>query len=346
MERRVRLQDIAAHLGVHYSTVSRALRNDPALPAQTTRRVKAMAEKLGYEPDPNAKAMAVYRHSILPATLRSTLSVLVPETVPWSDLNPILGGLRPHAEKLGYQIELVSTEKPGKTGSRLTRILKTRGTAGLLVMPPAINARSLRRLQMDWSQFPAVVLGHSLFWPPLHRISNDHFSNAKQLVRHLTSLGYRRIGMCVQQQLAALHADGGWRGGYVVEMERFGECPRPFYRQTSAFNFAEIRKWVHRERLDAVIVDSDIEVQIFCQQSGFAVPKELGVAGFFIPSQKKEFTGIDPQFDRVWAAAVDFLVYLIRTNQRGIPEFPHRLLFEGTWVPGKTARRKNQMGPI
>src|SRR5690606_10532562 len=45
-------QMIADAVGVHLSTVSLALRNDPRLPEETRARIRAVAQKLGYAPNP------------------------------------------------------------------------------------------------------------------------------------------------------------------------------------------------------------------------------------------------------------------------------------------------------
>jgi DNA-binding LacI/PurR family transcriptional regulator len=50
------MKQIAARCGVHVMTVSRALRDHPRISAETTRRVKVMAARLGYDPLGNADA--------------------------------------------------------------------------------------------------------------------------------------------------------------------------------------------------------------------------------------------------------------------------------------------------
>ena len=52
----VTLQDVANLVGVHKSTVHRALRGDPRVEVGTTERVRAAAAQLGYDPDINQAA--------------------------------------------------------------------------------------------------------------------------------------------------------------------------------------------------------------------------------------------------------------------------------------------------
>ena len=63
---RVTLADVALASGVSPITVSRALRGERAVDPELVRRVQAAAQKLGYVPDPAARALA----SRLPAARR------------------------------------------------------------------------------------------------------------------------------------------------------------------------------------------------------------------------------------------------------------------------------------
>ena len=64
MKRRVTLADVAKQAGVHTTTVSLALRNHPRLPEATRQRLRALAEKMGYTPDPAMQALVAYRKNI------------------------------------------------------------------------------------------------------------------------------------------------------------------------------------------------------------------------------------------------------------------------------------------
>lgn len=332
MNRRVTLQDIAKRLGIHFTTVSRGLRNDRRLTPETISAIQTAALEMGYEPDPNARAMAVYRQAIRPVIQHGTLAMLTSDITE----NIYLEGARNRAHELGYQIDVILHRELALTGSRLTQVLKSRGISGLLVFPMAMSPL-LKRLQLDWSQFSAVSLGNTLLWPPLHRVTINHFRNAKFLTRKLTSLGYRRIGFFINEQPATLQSDHGWRGGYLVEMERWGPPPAPLYRIKDHYSPSAIQKWIRTERLDAVITDYDYSAERLAALSGLKVPEKLGVAS--LASTRGRVSGIDQHYARIGAMSVDFLVHLLQTNQRGIPDFPQRLLLEGSWFPGQTVRR-------
>src|SRR3954469_21892860 len=50
--RRVTIKDVAKIAGVHFTTVSLALRNHPSIPPSTRERVQQAALRIGYSPDP------------------------------------------------------------------------------------------------------------------------------------------------------------------------------------------------------------------------------------------------------------------------------------------------------
>ncbi len=53
----VTIKDIAQEVGVSPSTVSRALSDSPLISTATKERVRAVAERLGYEPNELARAL-------------------------------------------------------------------------------------------------------------------------------------------------------------------------------------------------------------------------------------------------------------------------------------------------
>ena len=81
---RVTLADVAQLAGVSTMTVSRALRGERAVDKELVARVQAAADKLGYLPDPAARALAS-RHSaqvvVLVPLLSNALFVDVLEAV-------------------------------------------------------------------------------------------------------------------------------------------------------------------------------------------------------------------------------------------------------------------------
>ncbi len=121
---RVTLADVAQLAGVSTMTVSRALRGERAVDKELVARVQAAADKLGYLPDPAARALAS-RHS-------SHVAVLIPllSNALFVDLlESVQKTLRP----AGYQTLIGITHyDPGEEEQLLREQLLHR-PAGLLV---------------------------------------------------------------------------------------------------------------------------------------------------------------------------------------------------------------------
>ena len=60
---RLSLRDIAKAVGLSHVAVSLALRDSPRVSPARRAKVKAMAKKLGYRPDPMLASLAAYRQS-------------------------------------------------------------------------------------------------------------------------------------------------------------------------------------------------------------------------------------------------------------------------------------------
>ena len=56
-QHRISLKDLARELGVSIATVSRALHNSPEIGKDMQKRVKELAKKLNYRPNPFAQSL-------------------------------------------------------------------------------------------------------------------------------------------------------------------------------------------------------------------------------------------------------------------------------------------------
>jgi LacI family transcriptional regulator len=77
-EHAVTIRDIAARCGVSVATVSRALRNPAAQHADTSARILAVAQELGYDPDAHhaARRLSLHRHG--KAAINNLIALFLP----------------------------------------------------------------------------------------------------------------------------------------------------------------------------------------------------------------------------------------------------------------------------
>lgn len=342
MEKRATLRDIAAATGLHYSTVSLALRGDPRIQPATREAVRVAAERLNYHRDPMVQALAVYRTAIRPPEFQGTIAWLNgenPANTPGQHAYwQYISGAREAASEMGYQIEEFFY-RSGPIAKRLERTLISRNIHGILI-PPQPNDRIRTRIRLDWSRFAAIAFGHTLAWPPIHRVSNNQYRAARLAIRRLRSLGYRRIGLFVSERGNA-RVEEAWLAGYLAEMRRRGACPEPYLYNSWELNPAALSKWLAAHQLEAILCDNTSATVWILEHAGKRIPEELGVASLRLDQPTLPFAGVDQNENALGRIAANQLIGMLQRHERGLPAFPHRLLVEGTWRFGSTVRRIN-----
>lgn len=125
------MAEVARAAAVHQTTVSLALRNDPRLPRETRLRIRALAESMGYRPDPMLSALNFYRTSRDAAKTQPSIAFLMRsrKNLPaehFSVDERFLQGARLACERMGFRIVPLQIENSPAEGARLTRVLRSR----------------------------------------------------------------------------------------------------------------------------------------------------------------------------------------------------------------------------
>ncbi len=198
---RVTLADVARVAGVSPITVSRALRGERAVDAELVARVKAAAERLGYVPDPAARALAS-RHSTHVALLIPMLSNAL-----FVDL---LEGVQRTLRTAGYQTLIGVTHYDAGEEEQLLREQLLHRPAGLLVTGLERSASTRKLIQA--SGVPCVHLMETCSAPDVYCVGFSQAAAAAALTRHLLGRGHRRIAFAAAQlDPRTLQRLEGWR---------------------------------------------------------------------------------------------------------------------------------------
>ncbi len=343
---RITMREVAARAGVHYSTVSLALRGRHEIPEPTRRRVCRAADELGYRPDPLLAALASYRHGRSPRGYRATLAWLTnfPTRDAWRDeeiYREYFTGARDRAQALGFRLQEFWLREPGMTHLRASDILLARGITGLLVAPQPTPAESIA---LRWDRFCAVTISHSLAHPRLHLVSPNQYRCVKLAVDELAARGYRRIGLVLLRSSDA-RVDHNWLAGYLVAQDCRAVRHRITPLQLDRWDTAAFGRWIERMRLDAVVSKCAAALPAL-RELGYAVPRDLGLASLTRVKEGRVLSGVNESPEEAGAAAVEQLAGMLHRNERGVPASPRRLLIEGRWVDGATVRPLPARGPL
>jgi LacI family transcriptional regulator len=179
---RVTIQTIADAVGVHRSTVSRALGTDSRrISPQMVERVRSVARGLGYEPDPWARSLRTNR--------TMTLGLLIPRL---SDvvLAVMFEKAQERARYHGYQAVTVSSHDDPQEQEKLLDHLLERRIDGLVLATVRLEDPILERL--DANGMPYVLLNRTS--GDRLCVRGDDELGGYLATRHLISQGHRRIG--------------------------------------------------------------------------------------------------------------------------------------------------------
>jgi LacI family transcriptional regulator len=350
-EHRVTLADIAREAGVHVTTVSMALRNHPRLPLNTRQRLCALAERMGYRPDPAMRALVAYRQTIRPPHSRMTLAYVTNWTTCWGwkevTAHPqFYAGAEARAQELGFHLDHFWGKEPGMTHDRLSRILHARGIDGLII---ASYGREMGdALLFRWEYFSAVKIDYFPHIPRVHNVTNDQCSMIRTAMRQVMAAGYRRIGFVMHRGWN--HAvDHQWIAGYLCEqqdlpvrqripahifpephpVERwFNENKTPVVVDLPAF-----AAWLDRYQPDVVISKGSFVLPAL-RKLGRRIPRDIAFVDIFLDDFSGQTAGMRQNHETVGAMAVEILAGQLQQNKRGIPDIPTTTYVEGTWFDG------------
>jgi LacI family transcriptional regulator len=336
----VTLRQVAEAAGVHFTTVSLALRNSPKLLPETRKRLQDLAREMGYRPDPMLAALNAYRISRAPLHFQATIAWINN----WPKRDGLLlnrefreyyNGARARADELGYSLEEFWMHEPGMNRARLRRILKARGIQALLLPP---QERPNTAPDIDFEEYSAVAFGFSMRPSVLHLVTNHHLHSMNLVLRKLYAHGYRRVGFHSGKGWNA-KVDGAWLAAILTVRHEHPDLQvfSPILESSEAL--PPMEKWIPEHRLDAVVSYTEIIREV--REAGFRVPEDIGFASVGLHSDEHTVTGVYQNDLLVGRKAVDLLVGMLHRNERGLPEVPVCTFVEGEWREGTTLLDRN-----
>jgi DNA-binding LacI/PurR family transcriptional regulator len=187
----VKLAEIAAQADVSIATVSRVLNGKPGVSSPKRQAVLTALDVLGYE---------------RPEALRSNRAGLIGLIVPELD-NPVFPSFAQYIESAlmqrGYACVLCTHDVGGVPEDDYTELLLDRGVAGIVFvygLHSDTRADMSRYRRLVERRLPIVLISPPAEGVDAPFISSDEELSMELAVRHLASLGHRRIGLAVGQE--------------------------------------------------------------------------------------------------------------------------------------------------
>ncbi len=275
LKKKIKLTDVAEAVGVSAITVSRVLRTPDLVSEPVRLRVVEAVARLGYVPDPAARALASARTDVL--------GILIP-SVTNNVFSAVLRGIYDRVEGLPFNIQLGNTRYSVLEEERLLGVFSRQRPAGLIVTGRDQSAHSLALLrQADCPIVQIMELGDE---PIDMMVGLSHRDAGHAATRHLQERGYRRIGFLgarmdprTQRRLEGYGEAQKEAGLYDERL--IVTTPRASTVTLGCELLSELLSRSHD--VDAVFcINDDLALGALfeCQRRRITVPDDFGICGF------------------------------------------------------------------
>jgi LacI family transcriptional regulator len=334
--RRVTIGDVAAEAGVSVATVSKVINGRWGVAEQTSARVQAVIEELGYQSSLVAQSLRRRKTNVL--------GVLVVDIEPFSA--ELLKGAARAVHGSGYELVVFSgcgraDDQVGWERRYLSRVSGTLCDGAILVTPSSVDATY---------GAPVVAVDHNAGSSSLPTVDSDNLAGAVAATEYLLGLGHRRIGLLAGRPdlESARLRERGYRtalGAAGIEVDpklvRVGG-----YQPDSAEEAARLMLQGD-DRPSAIFAANDVSALAaigMARALGLDVPSDLSVIGFDnVPESalsEPPLTTIEQPIQQMGFEAVELLIGLIekRSDLATQRMLPTQLVVRGSCAtPGDAA---------
>lgn len=172
------ITEVAIAAGVDRSSVSRAFSRPDLLRAETVAAIRAAADRLGYAPNRNARALSTGRHGNVALIVPDIADLTFPALIRAAQLEAYRGG---------FCMFLGNSDENARLEDRL--ITQFSGQVdGILLAAPRLSIEAIKSAA---AQKPVVVINRDIAGVP--RVLVDSKPGVDEALAHLSELGHRRV---------------------------------------------------------------------------------------------------------------------------------------------------------
>jgi|SRR5581483_1743310 DNA-binding LacI/PurR family transcriptional regulator len=272
----ITIKDIARAAGVSHTTVSRALRDHPALSTQTKAQIKALAAKMGYVPSATARGLKTRR--------TRAVGVIVSQIDDpfWSE---VLEGIETILHPAGYSLFVAATHRDPQREKEVVLAMVQRGVDGVILCAPQFSPEQSRWLSMYG--MPMVTVNNEGAGDTPYLVFNDNIYGIRLVTRHLIELGHRRLAF-LGNRLGG-NTTREREAGLRQEMEASGLAVNESYIQlapssTPQGGFVATQSLLSLPEIPTAIAcyNDNMAVGVYSAlyQAGLHIPQDVSVVGF------------------------------------------------------------------
>ena len=184
MRKRVTLKDVAEAVGVHVSTVSRALdaKTRHLITPQVADQIRKASERLDYRQNAAAYSLKTKRTRTVGVVLPDITNPIFP---------PIIRGVEDAMISHGYVAILANSDSDLRREESVTATLRARGVDGLILASVEREDKAVVRIAEEG--LPIVTVNRRLDDPNIASVVHDEDQGIGRVLIHLAELGHRTV---------------------------------------------------------------------------------------------------------------------------------------------------------
>jgi DNA-binding LacI/PurR family transcriptional regulator len=341
---KVSIHDVARAASLSPTTVSQALRNVGRIAPATRQRVKDLAARMGYQPNPMLASLAARQfrdaHAVN-ATPVAVVSVDVTGHIGRFSDGSMDHFVRPLAHA-GYRAEPFHVTEEEEL-RRLLKNLYSRGFQGII-----LDRINLERLPSDigWEPFALIVAGPATCEVPFHRAERNVADTMRRALRITAERGYTRPGAAVFLHDPPID-DDLLRHGIFHSFQHLLAGAREYIPPLLARSWDRQSYYAWREahRPD-VIISLNGATYFYDAMIDPELNRRHATLAFELNPRDPQYAylaGFHNRLDERARTAVIFLDQLIRHGERGIPELPRTILVPSVFHDGPSLPHKDDL---
>lgn len=286
MRKRVKLDDIAKIVGVSKMAVSLALRGDPSIGRATAKKIRNIAEEMGYIPNRMAQNLSKGKSNMI--------ALLISGALHDDYQNQFIRGAVSYAMKRGYTISVAPMSENELESSYIEKY-KNMMVDGFLTFHSS-NSAIYQKLQQE--HIPFVLYTKYFLDLDSDYVVCDDFIGGFKITSHLLGLGHSRIGFVYDIRLKnsseVLNRIRGFRQALSDSGIPFTDdllIPFSLHYDTEDMNIEHIlqnnqeftEQMKSSDRPTALFVCNDISassVYMALKQLNLRIPEDVSVGGY------------------------------------------------------------------
>ena len=271
----VTLKKLAEELNMSPSTVSRSLRDSHEISQETKDRVKALAAKLDFQPNPHASSLRKNKSK--------TIAVIIPE-IQNNFFSQVMNGVEDVAQQKGYHVLIYLTHEDQNREKEILQVLRNGRVDGIMISV-SNSTTSFEHLEAyRQSGAPLVFFDRVCEEMEVPRVTTDDSKAAFNATEHLLKMGCKKIAFL---SLAGnLSISMRRRSGYLKALAKYGldnemtiQCGTD--DETNRRNIRELLQSDQRpDGIFAAVEKFAVNTYEVCHELNICIPQQLKVVCF------------------------------------------------------------------